>query len=365
MNRPASIDFARNPMLVYWETTRACALACRHCRASAMPMAHPLELRNQEAKKLLDSIATFGDPLPHLVLTGGDPLERTDLEELIKYALSLGIRTSITPAATPALTREKIFWLKETGVESLGLSLDGSTAEKHDAIRQVPGCYDITLKAAQWAGEAGLPIQVNTLLAEETVDDLTAVYELLHSFPVMRWSLFFLIAVGRGTQLNEISGERGEEIMHWVHDLAQRAPFQIKTTEAPSYRRVAKELMEASGMTPEEMRATSVHRGYGIRDGNGIVFVSHIGEVYPSGFLPLEAGNIRLQPLPEIYRNSAVFQSVRDVNNYSGKCGRCEYRKICGGSRARAFAHTGDPTGSDPLCPYEPSQESQLVGAGS
>jgi AdoMet-dependent heme synthase len=355
MNRPPAINYALNPMLVYWETTRACPLACRHCRASAMSTAHPLELGHDEGLRLLDQIAAFGSPAPHLVLTGGDPLQRADLPELIAYARSLDIRVSITPAAAPDLTRERLFELKEAGVDSIALSLDGSTAERHDEIRQVPGCFDLTLKAARWAGEAGLPLQINTLLAEETVDDLPAVYELLHRFPVLRWSLFFLIAVGRGKQLNEVSPEVGENLMHWIHGLAQVAPFQIKTTEAPSYRRIAQEHMKEAGMTPAEMRGTSVHRGYGIRDGNGIVFVSHTGKVYPSGFLPLEAGNVRQAPLAEIYRESEVFRKVRDVKAFDGKCGRCEFRKICGGSRARAFAHTGNPAGSDPLCPYEPS----------
>jgi radical SAM protein len=319
-----------------------------------MPMSHPLQLTNAEGKRLLENVASFGEVKPHVVLTGGDPLQRTDLFEMIRYARELGIGVSITPSATPRLTREAVFALRDAGIDSIALSLDGSTVEKHDAIRQVPGTYDRTLEAARWAAEAGLPLQINTLLAEETADDLPAIYELLHGFPVMRWSLFFLISVGRGKQLNEVGPQQGEEIMNWVHDLAQIAPFQIKTTEAPSYRRISKKRMEEAGMTPEQMRRTSVHAGYGIRDGNGIVFVSHIGQVYPSGFLPLQAGNVRKNNLVEIYRNSPVMQSVRDVQNFEGKCGRCEFRKICGGSRARAFAHTGNAAGSDPLCPYEP-----------
>jgi radical SAM protein len=356
MPQPAVLDFAKKPILVYWENTQACPLACRHCRASAVPRAHPLELTTQEGFRLLDGLAAFGNPLPHLVMTGGDPLRRRDLAELIGHARRLGMKVSVTPAASGELTREKIFWLKEIGVESIALSLDGSTAERHDAIRQVPGCFANTLGACRDAGDAGLPLQVNTLVAEETVDDLAAVYRLLEGFfPVMRWSLFYLIAVGRGMQLHEVSPEKGEELMHWTYDLAQTAPFQIKTTEAPSYRRVAVERMKRSGMSAEEQRRTSVHRGYSIRDGNGIVFVSHRGEVYPSGFLPLSAGNVRTRPITEIYRSSEVFRSVRDVQSFSGKCGKCEFRKICGGSRARAYAHTGDPAGSDPLCPYQPA----------
>ncbi|MBS1717574.1 MAG: TIGR04053 family radical SAM/SPASM domain-containing protein [Armatimonadetes bacterium] len=361
---PTAIDFSKNPMLVYWETTRACALSCRHCRASAMPTPHPEELTHEEGLRLLDQIASFGEPSPHLVLTGGDPLERPRLFELIAYARKLDIKVSITPAATSKLTREILAQLKEAGVDSIALSLDGPTAEIHDSIRQVPGCFEKTMQAARWAGEVGLPLQINTLVSEETSENLPAVYELLHGFPLMRWSLFFLIAIGRGAELNEMDPVHGEKLMNWIYDLAQKSPFQIKTTEAPSYRRVAHERMLAAGMSAQEMRHTSVHRGYGIRDGNGIVFVSHMGDVYPSGFLPLKAGNVRLQDLPTIYRTSKVFLNVRDVNNFEGKCGECEFRKICGGSRARAFAHTGNPAGSDPFCSYQPKAANrELIGA--
>lgn len=361
---PTAIDFTKNPMLVYWETTRACALSCRHCRASAMPDAHPNQLTHAEGLRLLDAIASFGRPSPHLVLTGGDPLERSRLFELIAYARERGVRVSITPAATSKLTKEILTQLKEAGIDSIAFSLDGSTAERHDSIRQVPGTFERTIQAAKWVGELGIPLQINTLVSEETWEDLPAVYELMHTFPLMRWSLFFLIAVGRGAQLNEMAPEKGEELMTWIHGLAQRAPFQIKTTEAPSYRRVSHELMLASGMSAEEMRGTSVHGGYGIRDGNGIVFVSHEGDVYPSGFLPVKAGNVRLESLVDIYRHSKVFLNVRDVNNFDGKCGRCEFRRICGGSRARAFAHTGNPAGSDPFCAYQPKVDAgkELVG---
>ena len=354
MVRPDHINFAERPMLVYWETTQACPLACRHCRASAMPTPHPLQLTYQEAERLLDDVASFGEPKPHLVLTGGDPLQRDRLFDIIAMARHRGINVSVTPAASPLLTRETFVELKAAGVDSIALSLDGSTAEKHDDIRQVPGTFDITMKAVRWAGQVGLPLQLNTLVTDETASDLEAIYELLHDFPLMRWSLFFLISVGRGKQLNELEPARAEALMHWIQDLVPVAPFQIKTTEAPSYRRVASETMKEKGMTPAEIRCTSVHAGYGIRDGNGIVFVSHLGQVYPSGFLPLEAGNIRQSSLKDIYQNSEVFKMVRDVDHFEGKCGDCEYRRICGGSRARAYAHTGNAAGSDPICAYQP-----------
>jgi radical SAM protein len=349
-------DFSRNPMLVYWEMTQACGLACKHCRAEAMPNANPLELTTDQSKRFLRQLLDFGDPLPHLILTGGDPLSRKDIYELIDYANGLGLEVSITPSATPELTNAAISKLKEHGIQSMGLSLDGSCAEKHDAIRAVPGTFDRTMGAARHCGKIGMPIQVNTLVAEETATDLPAIYELLRtSFPVMRWSLFMLISVGRGKALNEVSPEQGEEIMRWVFDLSPRAPFMIKTTEAPSYRRIAIEMMRGSGMTHGDMKSSSVYKGFQIRDGHGIVFVSNLGEIYPSGFLPLRCGNVRVDSLVDVYRSSTIFRGLHSPDQFHGKCGACEYSHICGGSRARAFAYTGDALGTDPFCPYEPS----------
>jgi AdoMet-dependent heme synthase len=347
-------NYAENPMIVYWEMTQACALACRHCRAEAALQRHPLELDHDESKRLLRQIAAFGDPLPHLILTGGDPLMRGDLFELVDEAYALGLSVSITPAATQKLTPEVIDRLKAHGVQSLGLSLDGSTPERHEAVRGVKGCFDWTIDAARSAAELDIPIQVNTLVSEETADDLPSVYELLKTFRVMRWSLFFLIGVGRGRVLQEVSPERGEELMNWTYDLARVAPFAIKTTEAPSYRRIALNRMRDEGMAPGDIRRTPVYRGFGIRDGHGIMFVSNTGDIYPAGFLPLTVGSVRQESVADTYRRSPVFRSLHDPNQFRGKCGRCEYRVICGGSRARAFAYTGDPLESDPFCPFQP-----------
>jgi radical SAM protein len=350
-------DFSRNPMLVYWEMTQACGLACKHCRAEAMPTPHPLELSTADSKKLLAQITAFGDPLPHLILTGGDPLSRKDLYPIIDHGRSLGLEVSITPSATFELTNSAIDQLKAHGIQSLGLSLDGSCAAKHDAIRAVPGTFDRTVEAARHAGRLGLPIQVNTLVAEETVEDLPAIYELLRtSFPVMRWSLFFLISVGRGKALNEVSPSEGERVMEWVLDLVPNAPFAVKTTEAPSYRRLALNRMRAAGMNAEERENTAVYKGFQIRDGHGIVFVSNLGDVYPSGFLPLPCGNVRTNSLVDIYRESPVFRALHNPAKFLGRCGVCEYKQICGGSRARAFAYTGNALETDPFCPYVPAK---------
>jgi radical SAM protein with 4Fe4S-binding SPASM domain len=218
------------------------------------------------------------------------------------------------------------------------------------------------MAAVRHAGCLELPIQVNTLVAEETADDLPAIYRLLTTFPVMRWSLFFLISVGRGKALREISPERGEELMNWIFDLAREAPFAIKTTEAPSYRRVALNRMRASNTSLSAMKASSVYKGFEIRDGHGIVFVSSTGEVYPSGFLPLSCGNVRTNSLVEIYRDSPLFRALHSPDRFQGKCGACEARHICGGSRARAFAHTDNPLESDPFCPYQPGSSADPAG---
>jgi radical SAM protein len=341
-------------MNIYWEMTQACALACRHCRAEAIATAHPEELSFEEGVAFLHQIRDFGEPLPQLILTGGDPLARADLYELIDEARALGVGVSITPAATPALTREVMLRLKQHGVEGLGLSLDGSNAARHDSIRGVPGTYDRTMQALRWAQELELPVQVNTLAASETAGDMPAIYEVLKPFGIARWSLFFLIAVGRGKVLQSLSPEEAEALMHWVHAISADASFIVATTEAPSFRRVALEQMRADGMTGEQIRQSGATRSYGIRDGHGIMFVSNTGDICPAGFLPLAAGNVRKDRIANIYRDSPLFRQLHDPSQFEDRCGVCDYRTLCGGSRARAFAATGNPLASDPLCQYQP-----------
>jgi radical SAM protein len=345
-------DYAQTPLNVYWEMTQACALACRHCRAGAVATADPNELTFEEGQAFLRQILEFGDPLPQLILTGGDPLARPDLYELIDAARGLGIGVSITPAATPALTREVLERLQQHGVEGLGLSLDGSTVERHDSIRGVAGTFDRTMQAMRWAQELGIPLQVNTLVSAETAQDIPAIYELLKPLTPARWSLFFLISVGRGKVLEPLTPEQGERLMGWIHETSNVAPFTVATTEAPSYRRVALQRMRAEGLTGEQIKKSPAYRGFGVRDGNGIVFVSHTGDICPAGFLPMAAGNVRKDHLAEVYRNSALFQGLHDPSRLHGRCGHCEYHALCGGSRARAYEAIGDPLGEDPFCLY-------------
>ena len=343
-------DYAQTPLNVYWEMTQACALACRHCRAEARPEPAADQLNFGESQRMLEQILDFGEPLPHLILTGGDPLERPDLFPLIDEARRLGLSLSITPAATPRLTRELLAELQAHGVEGLGLSLDASTAERHDGLRGVPGTFDRTMQAIGWAQELGMPLQVNTLVAAETADDLAAIYHLLIPYDIARWSLFFLISVGRGKVLQALGSAEAEEVMRWIYRTGKQSPFVIATTEAPSYRRVAIEEMRAEGLTGEQIKRTPAARGFRIRDGNGVMFVSQSGDVCPAGFLPLPAGNVRRDRLADLYRHHELFAAMHDPGQFHGRCGECEFHLLCGGSRARAYAATGDALGSDPLC---------------
>lgn len=354
--QPDGYVYDRAPMLIYWETTLACGLACQHCRATAMPERAEFELNTQEGLTLLDRITGFGRPYPHIVFTGGDPLKRDDLEQLVAGATDRGIGSSLAPAVTADLTRERLASLQSVGIQTVGLSLDGSTPVRHDGLRMVPGTFDATMTALRTCADLGLPVQINTLVTDQTVDDLPAIYDVLTTVPVMRWSLFFLISIGRGTALTEISPGSAERLHAWLYELAKTAPFQVKTTEAMSYRRVAIKRAKAEGLSNEEIRASSVGRGFGIRDGNGIMFINHKGEVHPSGFLPYVVGNVRDDDVVDLYRHSEVFTQLRDITALEGRCGKCEYARYCGGSRARAYAWTGDMLADDPLCPYHPRE---------
>ena len=313
-----------------------------------------MELTFEEGIAFLRQIPEFGEPLPQLILTGGDPLARRDLYELIDEARKLGIGVSITPAASPAFTRDVLVRLKQRGVEGLGLSLDGSTAARHDSIRGVPGTFDRTVQAMRWAQELEMPLQVNTLVAAETADDTPEIYELLKPLGVARWSLFFLISVGRGKVLQPLTPEQGEKLMGWIFETSRAASFTVATTEAPSYRRVALERMRAEGVTGDQIKRSPAFRSFGIRDGHGIMFVSNTGDICPAGFLPLSVGNVRKDRVADIYRNAPLFQSLHDPTKFEGRCGMCEYRALCGGSRARAYGATGNPLAEDPFCLYQP-----------
>ena len=345
--------FDRAPQRIYWEITRACDLACRHCRAEASPQADRGELSAVEGQHLLDQLAGFGEPRPHVILTGGDPLKRRDLWDLIAYARMLGMGVAVSPSATPLLTPGVIFRLKWAGVEAISLSLDAATAERHDALRGVPGCFARTLEAGRAAAETGLPVQVNTLVSEETLADLPEVYRLASELSASRWSLFFLVSVGRGTVLNPISRDQCDVLFDWLVGLPKIGPV-VTTTEAPHYRRVVQQRRHLVMKPPAPGGAHPHAAGAGIRDGNGVMFISSVGDVYPSGFLPVAAGNVREKSPVAIYREAPMFQTLRLATGFGGRCGECSFHRICGGSRARAYAASGDVLAEDPLCSYLP-----------
>ena len=347
--------FQDAPRNVYWETTISCDLACQHCRADAIAERDPLELSTEEGKALLRDIKKMGSML---ILTGGDPLKRPDLLELVEYAHEIKLPTGITPSTTPLLQRETVERFRQLGVAALGVSLDGPDAAVHDEFRGIQGTFRHSQNALSWAREFRLPVQVNTTVTTETLPHLPALLDLLrekHAPPVKRWSLFLLVPVGRGEELGVPSAQQVEDLFGWVYEQAADAPFHIATVEAPHYRRYWLERKLDEGMERADIGKVAQRMGFGVRDGNGVIFVSHRGEVYPAGFLPEPLlGNVRETPLSEIYRDSPHLRRLRDMDQLHGKCGDCDFRWMCGGSRARAFSLEGDVMGSDPFCLYEP-----------
>lgn len=344
-------DFNRYPLLVAWEMTHACLLACKHCRASAEPDPLPGELSTEEGLRLLEELATY-TPKPILLPTGGDLLRRPDLFVLLEKARELGLTVGITPAVTPLLTREVVGRFKELGVHQMALSLDGASPEAHDGFRGVPGTFQRAMEALEWAREVGLPTQINTTVTRLTRAELPGIAQIIVEKGVATWEVFFLVPVGRGAVLSQLSPEEYEQVMHWLYETSRDQGIKIRTTEGPHFRRVVMQRRRAEGT--EDQALVGHGRGVHLSDGNGFVFVSATGEVYPSGFLAESGGNIRQRPLREIYQNSPLFTDLRDKSLLRGKCGVCEYKQLCGGSRARAWAETGDYLGSDPRCAYRP-----------
>jgi AdoMet-dependent heme synthase len=345
----------QRPLRIYWEITRACDLACRHCRAAAVPDSDPDELTHREALHLIARLAEFGEPMPHLVFTGGDPLKRDDLFELIAAARRTGFPVSVAPSATPRLTSDALVAMRNAGVAAISLSLDAATPLRHDAIRGIDGTFDRTVAAAGVAADIGLPFQINTLVCRDTVDELPWIYERARAIGAARWSLFFLVTTGRGRVLQPISPARAEAVLNWAAELsAIRRPEDpvITTTEAPQARRVA--IQRQSDNHSSTGRPPRSHAGNGIRDGNGIMFISHTGDISPSGFLEIRLGNVRFDDPVATYRHSWMFRELREPDRFYGRCGACEFHWVCGGSRARAYAATGNALGEDPLCPYVP-----------
>lgn len=362
-----SRDFNKDPFIVIWELTRACQLKCLHCRAEAQYRRDPRELTFEEGKKLIDQIYDMNNPM--LVFTGGDPLMRDDVFDIAAYAVKKGVRVSMTPSATPNVTKQAIEKAKEVGLSRWAFSLDGPNAEIHDHFRGTDGSFDLTMARIKYLHELEIPIQINTVISRYNYDYLEEMAKLIEELECVLWSVFFLVPTGRGQEKDMISPVEHEKVFNWLYQLSKRVSFDIKTTAAQHYRRVviqnkmreskehAEEIQYLDALTQQGLTGSIDGLGRapkGVNDGNGFVFISHIGDVYPSGLLPVKAGNVREQALAEIYRESPIFKALRNPNEYKGKCGQCEYRYVCGGSRSRAFAMTGDYLESEPFCVYIP-----------
>lgn len=352
-------DFDQAPFTIAWEVTRACAFACVHCRADAQPKPHPDELTTNEALHLIDQLQQFGNN-PILIFTGGDPMLRRDLYELISYAAEKGLRCSLTPTATGLPTRERLAKARVAGIKRIALSLDAPSPQVHDDFRKSRGSWQRTMKILQNAQHEGLSVQVNTTVAKHNADILAEMVPFIQQVQAVQWSLFFLVPTGRAQVEKMLSAAEHERIFNWLYDLAKNAPFDVKATAAPMYRRVA---IERKRQEQSQQAGDMLFQGAGfqfadglnrptrgVNDGNGFMFISHIGEIQPSGFLPLTAGMVRKDNVVEVYRHHPLFVELRDPDRYKGVCGVCEYRFVCGGQRGRAYALTGDHLESDPVC---------------
>ena len=362
-------DFNETPFLVIWEITQACALACRHCRASAIERRDPNELTLEQGKSLLEQVRGMGTPV--CVLSGGDPLRREDINELVRHGARLGLRMATIPAACEDLTRDQLVQLKDAGLAQLAFSLDGSTAAIHDDFRQVEGTYDRTMRAIEWAHELELPLQINTTFSQYNYDDVDGMIALVRRLGIVFWEVFSLVPVGRGEVMKPMTAEQHESLFARLYLLSQNMPFVIKVTEAPHYRRYVMQQRDSAPQHPDAQQASGSaipaqlardmsekasfgKTGKGINAGKGFCFVSHTGEVFPSGFFPNSTGNVKNTPLSALYRDTTLFRELRDPSRLKGRCGICEYADICGGSRARALATTGDPFAEDAACVYIP-----------
>jgi len=348
-------DFQSGPFVVFYEVTRACDLVCRHCRACAEPSRDPLELDTPAAVRLLEQLTQFPKP-PLLVFTGGDPLKRPDIWDLTRHAVEVELEAAMTPSATPLVTRDALHRLREAALSRLALSLDGADAGTHDGLRGVPGSYRRTLEIMDDAQAEGLPLQVNTTITRMNVEQVDAMAELLARSGIVLWSVFFLVPVGRGVDVLRISPEQYEAVFArlWHHAQVQR--YGIKTTEAPHYRRFVLQHRGNPQRVPGSRPGIQYQRApLGINDGKGILFINRVGRIFPSGFLPIPCGRFPADSVVDVYQNAPLLRALRDPNQLQGKCGQCEYRHACGGSRARAYAVTGDPLAAEPDCCYIPA----------
>ncbi|MDR2050198.1 MAG: heme b synthase [Deltaproteobacteria bacterium] len=345
------------PRLIAWEVTRSCNLACKHCRAEAHPESYPGELSSVEAKTLIDGFRESGSPI--IIFTGGEPLLRPDIFELVAYASGRGLHCVMAPNGT-LITPENAARMKSSGIRRCSISIDGPDAAGHDLFRGVPGAFEAALRGIRFLREAGLSFQINTTVTRDNLRSFRRIFRLADSLGAEAWHIFLLVPMGRGAEIPDqvISTAEYEETLNWFYDFRKSTSMHLKATCAPHYYRILRQRAGAEGtpVTPAVFGMDALTRG--CLGGTGFCFVSHTGQVQPCGYLELDCGQVREIPFPEIWRNSKYFLQFRDQKAYRGKCGVCEYHKVCGGCRARAYSLSGDHLAEEPLCSYQPLRAS-------
>jgi heme b synthase len=348
--------------MIAWEITRSCNLNCLHCRAASERGPYAGELNREESMRLIDQIASFSRPV--VILTGGEPLLRTDVFDLARYGTERGLRMVIAPNGT-LLDPDKAHLLKSAGIQRVSISLDGASAERHDTFRQVAGAFAGALRGIEILKKADLSFQINTTVTKRNFTELPEILNLAAHLGAVAHHIFLLVPTGRGRTLagESLGADDYEKILHWFYDQRDKHPLQLKATCAPHYYRILRQRAKAEGkkISSESHGLDAMTRG--CMGGIGFCFISHRGDVQPCGYLELISGNIRDQNLQDIWEHSSLFRRLRDFSAYKGKCGKCEYTQVCGGCRARAFETTGDFLAEEPLCAYQPGSISSSMSA--
>ncbi len=341
--------------LIAWEVTRACNLACKHCRAEANPDPFPGELTTQEAKSLIDTFPQTGSPI--IIFTGGEPLLRHDVFELSAYAKSKGLRCVMATNGT-LVTPEIVRQMNDSGIERVSISIDGPEAQSHNLFRGLPGAFEASMQGIETLKQGGVEFQINTTVTRNNLNQFKEIFDLAQSVGAVAWHIFLLVPTGRGDQIREevISAEEYEQVLNWFYDFRKTTSMQLKATCAPHYHRILRQRAKEEGVPVDfaHFGLDAVSRG--CLGGIGFCFISHSGQVQPCGYLELDCGQVRDAPFPQIWAESPQFQKLRDPGSYSGKCGSCEYHKVCGGCRARALTMNGDYLAEEPLCTYQPKK---------
>jgi heme b synthase len=345
---------AAHPLrMIAWELTRSCNLACVHCRASAEHGPYEGELSTQEVFRVMDEITSFSKPV--IILTGGEPLLRQDIFDLASYGSAKGLRMVMATNGT-LFNEEIVQKMKRSGIQRISISIDGPTAETHDAFRKVKGSFESSLRGIEMARKGGMEFQINTTITQVNLHRIPDILRLAVDLGAVALHIFLLVPTGRGKELRdqEISALDYEKTLHWFYDQIDKVPLQLKATCAPHYYRILRQRAKKEGkkITPKEQGLDAMTRG--CLGGISFCFISHIGQVQPCGYLELNCGNVREKPFQEIWFQSEVFQNLRNTDGYQGKCGRCEFRKVCGGCRARAYETSGEYMAEEPYCIYEP-----------